>query len=75
MDSGLRSHRRGASARLRKTFRYPSEDEANDENALEVMDEQGMCLSCFCLLLLSPVKSFVASENPRSVFFVNLPIH
>ncbi|EGO56658.1 hypothetical protein NEUTE1DRAFT_84070 [Neurospora tetrasperma FGSC 2508] len=40
MDSGFRSHRRGASARLRKTFRYPSEDEADDENALEVMDEQ-----------------------------------
>ncbi|KAK3345080.1 hypothetical protein B0H65DRAFT_548829 [Neurospora tetraspora] len=40
MDSGFRSHRRGASARLRKTFRYPSEDEADDGNALEVMDEQ-----------------------------------
>ncbi|KAK3397381.1 hypothetical protein B0T20DRAFT_379802 [Sordaria brevicollis] len=41
MDTGFRSHRRGASARLRKTFRYPSEDEADDENGtLEVMDEQ-----------------------------------
>lgn len=40
MDTGFRSHRRGASARLRKTFRYPSEDEADDRNPLEVMDEQ-----------------------------------
>ena len=47
MDTGFRSHRRGASARLRKTFRYPSEDEADDGNALEVMDEQGMSLLRF----------------------------
>lgn len=73
MDSGFRSHRRGASARLRKTFRYPSEDEADDENALEVMDEQGMCLSCFRLLFLSPIKSFVPFQNSR--FLANLPIH
>ncbi|KAK3951875.1 hypothetical protein QBC32DRAFT_213963 [Pseudoneurospora amorphoporcata] len=39
MDSGFRSHRRGASARLRRTFRYPS-DEADDGNTVEVMDEQ-----------------------------------
>lgn len=46
------SESRRARARLRRTFRYPADDDesGDDVSAMQAMDEQGMCHTFLCVL-------------------------